>query len=324
MTGPVLEACRRFFKKIVVAQATGDNIPSQMKAWQAEGLIDIRVPESDEGNIAAVLRDYRAWAQYHRGGDISVYKYYKDKIPFFDDASIAQIKKDIRTADTAEGKDPASEDKGLLLQARVFLQMAQEFDEQSLDIARNLKDQEEMERGLFDGLRGEGALSPMPAKAGASQLSGDPFGYLLSDRLSAWARMMLSHNMLDDFFITNSREAIELAIGDFVKTETRIHMQKIPGFRGDAEATARLQAAFIDYLKRLSQMSSLQFHENTVPQFSVAHGDEALSMELYTISGISPHDFFSRSLKRDVMTHTLTKKKIPVKNTMLGLIMPEG
>jgi len=318
MTESMLEACNRFFKEIVVLQPTSDNIPSQMKAWQAEGLLDIQTPKSDEENIAAVLRDYRTWAQYHQGGDISVYRYFKDKIPFFDDASISQIKKDIRTVETAKSKDPASAAKELLFQAKLFLQMAQEFDEQNLDIARNLKDQEDMERGVFEVLRGEEAELPMSEKTEPSSLPDDPFAYMLSDRLSAWAQVMLSYGMPGDFFITNSRESIESAVEGCLKTETMVHTQKIPGFTGDAEAMVGLQKAFMGHLKKVSQMSA--FQENSVPQFPVENGDEGLAMELYVIPGISPFDFFRRFLKKDVTAPAVTKNQLSIKNTILGLI----
>jgi hypothetical protein len=322
MTESVLETCNRFFKEIVVLQPTGDNIPKQMKVWQTEGLLDIQAPKSDEENIAAVLRDYRTWAQYHQGGDISVYRYVKDTIPFFDDASISQIKKDIRTTETGKSKDSASAAKDLLFQARLFLQMAQEFDEQNLDIARNLKDQEEMERGVFEGLRGGEAVLPMSEKTEPSSLPDDPFGYMLSDRLSAWARVILSYGMPGDFFITNSRESIESAVDGYLKTEARVHMQKIPGFPGDADVMVGLQEAFIGYLKKVSQISP--FQENSVPQFSVENGDEGLAMELYVIPGISPPDFLSRFLKKEVTVPAVTNNRLSIKNTILGLILKKN
>jgi hypothetical protein len=324
MTGKVLAACRRFFKQIVVIQATEDNIPNQLKAWQVEGLIDILSLKSEKGDISAMLRDYRAWAQYHQGGDISVYKYYKDRIPFFDDTSFAQIKKDIRSAGTGEKTAPASAADDRLLQARLFLQMAQEFDEQSLDIARTLEDQEEMKRVLFEGLRGEGGMTPMPDKTGSSTRYDDPFGYMLSDRLNAWTRGMMAHEMFDDFFITNSRETIELAVGDAMETESPVHMQRIPGFTGGADVVTGLQEAFMAHLKKLSQMLPSQFHEKTVPQFSVENGDEDMAMEVYTIPGISPPDFFPRFLPKDVMAQTVRTHDMGIKNTILGLILPAG
>jgi hypothetical protein len=324
LTDSMVKACCRFFKKIVVIQATSDNIPRQMKIWQDAGLMNIRIPKPEDATISARLRDYRAWARDHQGGDISAFKYYKDTIPFFDDTSIAQIKKNIRTAETGERRTSASAGSDRLPQARLFLQMAQEFDSQNLDIVRNLAAHEEKQRVLFEGLRGEGGAAPNPAETEASFPADGPFGYMLSDRLSAWAQVMPALEIFDDLFITTSRETIELALSGLLETEFRIHMQKIPGFTGDADVLAGVQAAFMDHLKMLSRTAPLQFHEKSVPQFSVENGDENASMELYTISGMSPPDFFSRFLPKNAAAPWGKKQHPHVKNTIVGFIPPAG
>jgi hypothetical protein len=322
MSGSVLDGCCRFFKEIVIVQAARDSIPGQMRVWQAEGLLDIQTPELDQGNITAMLRDYYMWAANHQGADISAYKVDKHKVPFFDDTSIAQIKKEIRTAGAGDGTGSDSAAGDLLLQARLFLQMAQGFDEQSLEIVRNLKDQEEKERNLFDGLRGEGALSPTSKHSGLSPLSDNPFNYMLYDRLRAWVRVMSALDIVDNLFITNSRETVELAVDDLQNTDVTIHTQRIPGFAGQGEAMKELKAEFMSYLINLSRMSPPQIQENSIPQFSVENGDERLTMELVTIFGIPPPDFFSRFLQKGSPVHGSDKDKISIKNTILGLIEP--
>ena len=316
----MLDVCCRFFKEIAVVQSAGDSIPRQMREWQAEGLLDIQVPDPDQGDIAAMLQNYQMWAANHQGMDISVYKADKQKVPFFDDTSIAQIKKDIRSAGTGDrtGSDSAASD--LLLQARLFLQMAQGFDEQSFEIAWKLKDQEKKERNLFGGLRGEGALPPTLNHNGLASLSDDTLNYMLYDRLCAWARVMLSLDMADNFFITSSRETVELAVDDLQNADVMIHKQTIPGFAGPVEAIKELKATFLSYLINLSRMSSNQFQENSVPPFSVENKDQRLTMELVTIFGISPHDFFSRFLQKGVPVHGGDNDNLSTKNTMLGLV----
>ena len=320
MTEALLDACCRFFNEIVVVQATGDNIPGQMVEWQAEGRLDIHSPGPDTGNITAMLQNYRTWPANHQGTDISVYKVEPHHIPFFDDTSIAQIKKDIRTAGTGDETDPDSAESDRLLQARLFLQMAQGFDEQSLDIARNLRDQAEKERGLFDGLRGENALPPVSSQSEPSSISADPFTYMLTDRLSAWTRVMVSCGLIDNMFITNSRESLELAMDDLQNTDVAIHIQRIPCFEGNTEEIKERKAAFRSYIINLSRTSPSQFQEDSIPQFSVENGDEHLAVELVTIPGIPPADFFPRFLKGGARAPMRISNEMSIKNTVLGLI----
>jgi hypothetical protein len=293
-----------------------------MNAWQAEGLLDVQTPKSDQGNISAMLRNYQTWAANHQGGDISAYKVEPHKIPFFDDTSIAQIKKDIRAAGTGDEADPDLTASDLLLQARLFLQMAQGFDEQSFDIARNLRDQAEKERGLFDGLRGEDALPPVPNQSGPESISDNSLNYMLDDRLGAWTRVMFSCDIIDNMFITNSREAIELVVDDFQNTDVSIHAQRVTAFTGDAEAIKEQKAAFRSYCINLSRTSPSQFQEDSIPPFCLENGEESLTMELVTIPGISPADCFSRFLLGHVKAPVNISGEMSIKNTMLGLIEP--
>ena len=82
-----------------------------MKAWQDEQRLDIRLPlRHHEKEITSILREYRSWAQHHQGGDISFFKTQGRHIPFFEESSVAQIRKEIKDkgkAETAAGKHNA-------------------------------------------------------------------------------------------------------------------------------------------------------------------------------------------------------------------------
>jgi hypothetical protein len=322
ITESVLRSFRMFFKTIAVFQTAGDTIPDTLKAWQAKGALDIWVPLPDEGHISAMLRSYREWALHRRGGDISVHKYYREQVPFFNETSVARIKKEIRTFNETQTDGSCVDEENLLYRAGLFLQMAQEFDEQNLEIFRDLSRQARMERALFNGLKGEEGELPRSDPVPPVSPAEDTFGYMLPDRLGAWARLMLSHDVCGHVFLTHRRDAVEAAVADLPQTAADIHVQTISAFQGEADVVADLQDALTDHIVQLSQLPLTKFQEGTVPGFSKGTDDENPAMELHIIPGIDPHEFFSRFAKNSPAAADRITPRKSIKNTVLARVGP--
>ena len=321
ITEPVLRSFRMFFKTIAVFQAASDTIPDTLKAWQAKGELDIWMPVPDEAHISAMLRGYREWALHHQGRDISVHKYYREKVPFFNETSVTRIKKEIRTFHNSQTDDSGVDAENLLYRAGLFLQMAQEFDEQNLEIFRDLSIQAKRERELFTGLKGEAGELPGIDLVAPVPPAEDTFGHMLSDRLSAWARLMLSHEGYGHVFVTHRRDAVEAAMADLPQTGTHIHVQRVPAFQDGA---AGLQDALADHILQLSQLPFSKFQEGTVPEFSKETEDDNPVMELHIIPGSAPPEFFSRFVKTPpTAADSITPQK-SINNTVLALVEPAG
>ena len=117
-----LKAFYACFESVSVLQPSrlGDAIPDRQ--WIDNGFVHLQVPvESDTIVLNRKLAEYRNWLDLHQGGQMDFFKMTNDQVPFFSESSVAQIRADIREKRKAEPE-------AYLFRARLFLQLAQEFD----------------------------------------------------------------------------------------------------------------------------------------------------------------------------------------------------
>lgn len=220
------------FEQVTVFQPARGLVPETLLRLQREGRLDIRLPDEapdeDTGgkiidDLPNLLKEYHAWADIHQEEHPAFYKFarlYADKP---DDVSTAWIRSRIRNPDgekTGTQSPPDDRETGPLLMARLFLAIAQEYDQQSESLAQDLFIIDDMERNLLRELAPDeptpaylGARPPFPAKTRA----GDP---MPAERLAAW-RLLYAHlrkirNLPppapSPLFITGDRETLDLVM----------------------------------------------------------------------------------------------------------------
>ena len=152
----VAQALTACFGQFIVYQPLAGNIPEQMRSWVERGVLDIRVPVTEDQNeFEAVVKNYLSWADLHFDGSglkPPFLQTWKDAIPFFEASSSSQVAADIKTL--LHGK-PASRAPEPLLAARLFLYFAQEFDRQNQEVVRDLKRHRQQETELIRQLKME-------------------------------------------------------------------------------------------------------------------------------------------------------------------------
>lgn len=189
-----IDALSAVFPKITVYQSLARAIPDPMRQWQDAGQLDIRFPVADvESDIETLLRSYQELGnqQFTRTGELQNYR--SDDIPFFNDSSPQKIRNDLTQRIQANGtpKDEDATRKTRLIQAAVFLQMAQDFDCHHEDIGRHVAAGAGMEKALFDNLKGH--EDPLFREMAVHRLSteNETRHHMLSERLAAWTRLFL-------------------------------------------------------------------------------------------------------------------------------------
>jgi hypothetical protein len=149
----VLGAVSAFFKQIIVYQPSSLNIPESTQKQANSGLLEIRIPaKGDENKIDNILKDYKSWANIHQGSEMAFFKTKPDIIPFFGESSTSQIKAAIKKE---KQKQQNEKKQDSLLNAKIFLHIAQEFDMQNWEINKELQLSEEKTLNLIDNLKGE-------------------------------------------------------------------------------------------------------------------------------------------------------------------------
>lgn len=283
----LMEASSGFFKKMAVYQISATSIPERMKAWQDEKRLDIRLPlRHREKEVTAILREFRTWADHYQGGDMSFFKTSQGDIPFFDDSSVAQIRKEIKAggeARTTIGKTESPD-----LRPGVFLQMAQDLDEKNREIAGDLKSQEARAHELMMALKGDEAVA-MPDGLGSGITAGDQEAYMISERTAAWARIMLSDDLVPLLLVTSNTmvldDLVERAIPGSQEIQPVLNV-KTP--KGDAGQVSQCQDALTAFIENLHV--SAWDDENGWPSFNWDCNTAAsgASLSLYVIPGVTP------------------------------------
>lgn len=317
-----LEASSAFFKKVAVYQVLEAAIPERMKVWQGEQRLDIRMPlRPFQKEITSILREYRHWAQHHQGGNISFFKTQGRHIPFFEESSVAQIRKEIK--DKGKAKTTAGKTMPPDLYPGIFLQMAQDLDEQNREIAGGLKSQTEREHELMMALKGE-ELFEMSGDSGSGMTYEDQEVYMMPARMAAWGRMMIADDVLLPMLITSHPMILEDLAEQAIQGLPALQfLQTLRAPAGDAGCVSRAQD---DLAAFLHMVSVLAWDGHTEWPHFTCDGEPAgsgASLSLYVIPGMTPQELFARYINADRLDAVGTKQDgKTINNTLVGVLEP--
>lgn len=162
----------------------------ETRQLQEAGLIEVLFPAMENpGDLPEALEAIEQWAAQHAGSNPGILLEQRRTVPFFDSQSSSRIVTEIR----AGGKDPLKEAeeeaRQALFRAQLFLLLAQKYDRQQAELAREIEALAEKEYQMMALLKGEdgvGRTRPVtalgPADAGLKAR--------MDLRLKAWARVM--------------------------------------------------------------------------------------------------------------------------------------
>ena len=290
---PTMNAYRCFFSGISVLQSSMKHIPETMAQWAARGFLDVQMPDPKISRIFdKILAETENWARSHRGGAAAFLKGYQDGVPFFESSSVSQITQDIRAAGRAVSPDAPQQEA--LLRARIFLQMAQEFDAHNQWLSHQLLQQEAMERDLYRELRGDERSPDRATGSGQSWKNEDPFQYMILDRLKAWSRIMLSHDHVQGPLVTTAASVLTLIQEHVPDIEKLILAATIPAISRDAATAKNERQDLMDYCEKLVHTPMPLLGDSGLLDTYPVETTDALSMKLYLLPGIAPQSLFSR------------------------------
>jgi hypothetical protein len=299
VTEPTINAYRHFFSGISVFQSSMKHIPKPMEQWAAQSFLDIQVPDPKVSRIFdQILAETENWARNHRGGVASFLKGYRDEVPFFKPSSVSQIRQDIRTAGRAVSPDSSQQDA--LFRARIFLQIAQEFDAHNQWLSHQMLQQEAMERNLYRELRGDEGSMDRATEPGQPWENEDLFQYMMLDRLKAWSRVMLSHGHVQGPLVTTTASVLTLIQEHVPDTEKLILAATIPAIHEDAAIAKEERRDLIDYCKKLVHIPMPLLNNSGLLDAYPPEITDNFSMKLYLLPGIAPQSLFTRLVEGEI------------------------
>ena len=315
---PAAQALAACFTDTVVYQLSGSKIPDEMRESADDGLFEIRIPvNDDEEKLDAILKEYRTWADVHRGSEFGFLKFMADKIPYFDETSSSQIRALIKK--TGE-KDPSPEEPAPLLHARLFLHMAQELDLQNDRLTRDLVGVEVMEEDFMKELKGENEDNPAQAAAIKALETDDSGHYMTQERIESWALLMQKDHLVSGLFITSSRAVLDLLLDRMPEMEEVNRFDAVPAGIQAAEGLAAWQDELIQHLKNLATGPWPGKIEAPADPPEVPGSETTASLTLFIAPGRAPHEFFAQCLETDALQAESTPDSSRFKNTLIGLV----
>jgi len=328
---PVAEALHACFGKTVIYQPSKKNIPGEIHKLAEQGVLDIRMSgnsdEKDEERLSAILKEYNAWANLHQGSrgiQLDFFKAGRNKIPFFDDTSASQIKADIK--DITDG-NPVGKKPDPVLNARIFLSIAQNFDMQNDKIIQDIASFETARMDLIKSLKGEDETSPLVPgyKDEFKSVNLADYDYMIQERIEAWAMLMCCDLMQDreemsGLFVTSSRQAIDYLLEKTPETENVFSINAIPMVENQVEKSAKWSKDLMKYLEIVAESSRpLEWDNFTIVPDDLKCETKA-SLSLYLVPGASPLKYFSRFISFDSTCGEIEKDQVKFKNTLIGYI----
>ncbi len=316
---PVCQTLAACFRQTAVYQISSIKIPDEMQNWGKSGILDIRIPVKYDGdNLDAILKQYRSWANSHQGSEIAFLKSRADEIPFFDETSTRQITADIKSKGGRQNRSQEKPDP--LLNAGLFLHLAQEYDMQNLALSQDLQAIEAIEQDFMKDLKGENQALDEETAPKKTLEAHDPGHYMTKERIHAWTRLMQQDQQDSGLFVTTSRSVFETLIDSAPEAELVGVLDAIPVVENRIEALETWQDELMKHLEMLTTIVWLAKTDSIIDAPEIPGCEIKASLTLYIVPGKTPHEFFDRCVEDDSfgVKDKITGPKL--KNTLLGLI----
>ena len=316
---PVCQILAACFRQTVVYQISSVKIPDEMQHWRESGILDIRIPVKYDGEkLDAVVKQYRSWATSHQGSEIAFLKSRGDEIPFFDETSTRQITADIKRKGGRQNRWQEKPDP--MLNAGLFLHLAQEYDMQNIELSQDLQAIEAIEQDFMKDLKGENQALDEKTALEKTLEAHDPGHYMTKERIQAWTHLMQRDRQDSGLFITTSRSVFESLIDSAPETELLVVLDAIPLVDDRSEALDTWQNELMKHLEMVATHDWPAPTDNIIsaPQDPGCEINACLS--LYIVPGNTPHEFFVRYVEKDSLGVKDKNKGTKFKNTLLGLI----
>ncbi len=296
--------------------------PATPKAGETDlAGIEIRVPlHQDENRLEAMCKSFREWGLLHRPEDLALLKItQQEESRLVGEKTASQIRNALRRCQEPETDSQVD----VQMQARIFLQLAQEFDQQQAEIGRGIRSAEVMEREMVRNLMGTAVpvASAQPSIVPQSpSFAHDPGAYMTVQRLAAWTCLLNQDTHDNVLFITQSRAVLESLLESAPEMNRIATFAQRPVHAEDIRAATNPFQVMEEALVRLLRAPvDAPLEQISVP-FPEPNPEQRVGMDLFRVAGLSPQRFFSRFAAPDVEKPEPREPSSSFSDTLIGII----
>jgi hypothetical protein len=325
-----LETIQACLGSFVVYQPSESNVPDSIRRWAADNLIELCTPTfGDDDRLDLVVKEYHQWAALHsskQGVDLSYLQHHRDRPPFFDDTASSQIRSDIkrRLETDAARSDKIPDDAIRLLEARIYLSIAQQLDVQSESVQQDMQRVSDLEKTLLKDLTGSNGTSGESSVIlddGRTQQE-----YMLSQRMDAWSWLLMADTVnaeseVPGLFVTSSRAAMERVVESQPQVQTLAHIDGIPVAADTESLDLNWQNRIVKLLSSLARGEQADQEIQGIDSLPKIQGTESTgkeaSLSVYIVPDKQPLEVFRGGTDQFVMGSDLLQPAEKIKNTIL-------
>ena len=204
-------AINRRIGRFAIYQPIMGQTPAVLQSLGETDAVDVRHPViGNEAYLVELCRAYNNLGSVYQKDAFRLSQLAGDG--FYNQDFAAEIRTEIlKGRDGVAPEAPQTPDP--LINARMFLQLSQEFDHRESEIRRDLEKAESASRHLFEALRGENIETG--AFSGNTGGGGDAGAVMTEARLSAWALLSKNDTAAPHIFVTDSRAVMAVVLERF-------------------------------------------------------------------------------------------------------------
>lgn len=219
----------RFFKTIALYRPQALPLPDGVEPWLAAGRIDERIPMgADPERLTQALAACRQWAAERHLGTEAAGAFLKAQpggVPLYDDDATTRLRQQILAkggpASGMDSANPAAGNADPSFDARLFLAMAEAYDNDKARAAAELTALQAVEDEVLREMHGGGEPGAKMGPPTAAIAAGEEAGaFMTGQRLRAWAILASEAPDLGPLLVTDSPvvgdELLEYRSGDLL------------------------------------------------------------------------------------------------------------
>jgi hypothetical protein len=318
-----LHAIKTFFNRCVVYQPTKGAFDLKGAHPVMDESLVFRFPATgNEEELASTLSQYLNWADLHQGTSLPALKKDLQKIPFFDSSSAAQIKTDIQHGKAAmkDHEMESAKQRDLLFNARLFLCLAQVYDQVNYQLYNDFRKIESMQQGLMNSL--SGVSQDASDDDSDLQLFSEKDQSLImeSKRLAAWARLIQCEGNPSALFITCSPTLFN-TVTEQCPTGEEICDIRMPSIPAESEeSVTHWQKQLINHFERLACTPRPLEGQDPIPKLTPKAGEPKFKLKVTMVTNEKPETFWNDRFLEDKIKCHRESSVSSYENTLLGLI----
>jgi hypothetical protein len=232
----VLFAC---FDQAVIYSPHSELVPEAHRDLEAGGRLEIRLLREEPGDdLPKLLASYHAWAELHQGEHPDFHKFRSVYEPPPRDPSSYEIRSQILNPDP-DGEPRTKKAANPLLMARLFLAIAQQYDQQQASLSEDLHRISGMQQDLLRQMCPERGEIPSATLEMPSPESAEKHRPMAAERLAAWRVLYAHHRRQTEIngptppdsphvLITADRDVPDLLMGTGVETAIVCRISNLP------------------------------------------------------------------------------------------------